>query len=79
MLTRTRLPPFVLLPIEGALPIFPEGPEPDVLLWLAAFVMPVVAPTALGASDPGPVRGPVGGAGVTRDLAKVLMSTGVVL
>ena len=55
-----------ILPIEGALPIFSEGAEPDVLFRLGSFRMRVIAPTALGCSDPDPARGPINGAGVAR-------------
>ena len=55
-----------ILAIEGALPIFSEGPQPDVLSRLVVQLVPVVAPAALGGADTGPARGAVDGAGVAR-------------
>ena len=58
------------------MPIFSEGAEPDVLFQLGSFRMRVVAPPALGGSDPDPARGPIDGAGVARGLDEGLDEQG---
>ena len=55
-----------ILAIESALPIASEGAEPDILFWLGAFHVRVVAPSTLSGPDMGPAGGSIDGAGVAR-------------
>ena len=42
------------LPVEGALPVPPQGPQPDVLLGFVEAFVPIIASAALGGADPDP-------------------------
>ena len=64
----------LILPVEGALPILSEGPEPHVLPGLVVQLVPIVAPASLGGSDMEPAGGPVDGAGVSRGLDEGLVA-----
>ena len=71
----------LILPVEGALPIISEGPEPDVLPGFVAQLVPMVAPTSLGVptlSQPQALQTALA-AGVSRVSTKASISTGVVL
>lgn len=53
-----------VLPVEDALPVLAQGPQPDVLLQLVMALVGVVAPAPLGGADMDSARSPVPGAGV---------------
>lgn len=51
---------------SGGLPVPSEGPEPDVPFGLVVEVLDVVAPTALGGADAGPLGGATDSTGLAQ-------------